>query len=274
MQSSFTILGAQGFIGSRLADALVAQRYPVFRPGKEDGAIFAAPLGHVIYCIGLTADFRTRPFDTIQAHVSLLAELLRRGQFESLLYLSSARVYSSASSTAEESSLSVNPADPGDLYNLSKLLGESLCLTNTRPHRPIRAVRLTNVYGDDLESENFLTSVLRDAVERQEVVFQTALDSAKDYISVQDVVSLLPQIALWGKAHLYNLGSGRNTTHQEIADQVAALTGCQIKVMPGARRQSFPTIDMKRTQSEFPFTPRSLSADLKTILEHYEKKAA
>jgi len=31
--------------------------------------------GHVIYCIGLTADFRQKPFETIEAHVSKLAEV-------------------------------------------------------------------------------------------------------------------------------------------------------------------------------------------------------
>ncbi len=98
--STFTVLGATGYIGSRLVAHLQAQGHTVWAPARGDAEVFTRPLGHVMYCVGLTADFRTRPFDTVDAHVGLLAEVLRRAQFESLLYLSSTRVYMGAASHA------------------------------------------------------------------------------------------------------------------------------------------------------------------------------
>ena len=80
--STFTVLGASGYIGSRLVAHLQAQGHTVWAPTRGDTEVFARPLGHVIYCVGLTADFRTRPFDTVDAHVGLLAEVLRRAQFD------------------------------------------------------------------------------------------------------------------------------------------------------------------------------------------------
>ena len=85
--STFTVLGASGYIGSRLVAHLRAQGHTVWAPARGDAEVFTRPLGHVMYCVGLTADFRTRPFDTVDAHVGLLAEVLRRAQFDSLLYL-------------------------------------------------------------------------------------------------------------------------------------------------------------------------------------------
>jgi len=60
----------------------------------RDESLDGRDLGHIIYCIGITADFRRRPHDTITAHVTKLQEVLTRTSFESLVYLSSTRVYS------------------------------------------------------------------------------------------------------------------------------------------------------------------------------------
>ena len=55
----------------------------------------------MIYAIGVTADFRTRPFETMEAHVSVLCEILRDARLDSLTYLSSTRLYGGAASTGE-----------------------------------------------------------------------------------------------------------------------------------------------------------------------------
>ena len=70
----FTIVGAQGFIGGRLASHLAAHGHEVAMPAR--GALPAKDCGHVVYCAGVTADFRRRAFDTVAAHVTHLAEAL------------------------------------------------------------------------------------------------------------------------------------------------------------------------------------------------------
>ena len=154
-----TILGASGFIGSQLARKLAAGGANYRAIGRND-PIPNENLGHVIYCIGVTADFRTRPLDTVEAHVCALIELIRGHQFESLLYLSSTRVYAGDDSSNEEKPLHVSPPNAPDLYNISKVMGESIVL-NCAPNA--RVARLSNVYGPDFDSDNFLPSIVRDA---------------------------------------------------------------------------------------------------------------
>ncbi len=60
---------------------------------RGDATWRGADLGHAFYCIGLTADFRSRPFETIEAHCGLLKEVLSGSRFSSFVYLSSTRVY-------------------------------------------------------------------------------------------------------------------------------------------------------------------------------------
>lgn len=264
--SHFTVLGASGTIGSRLVAALRMAGHQVDAPGREDTRIFTRPLGHAIYCIGVTADFRTRPLDTVEAHVCLLRRLLAGAQFESLTYLSSTRVYSESAFTRvlgketttaemdEDAALSVNPNDPSDLYNLSKLMGESLCLHAGR--RNTRAVRLSNVVGGEAaNSANFIPALVSEA-KAGKITLRSDPESAKDYIHIDDVVALLPRIAAEGTRRLYNLASGIQVSHRAWVQALATHFGAQVEYTPGAPRFSFAPISIQRIQSEFSAAPR------------------
>ena len=246
----FTVLGATGFIGSYLARHLVEDGHEVWSPAKNEQSIFSNPLGHAFYCIGLTADFRQRPFETLRAHVGLLGDILERADFTTLTYFSSTRVYLRSEQTSEDDSLVVAPNDPGDLYNLSKLAGESLCWSSKRAG--VRAVRVSNVVGYDLHSQNFMFSLIREAKAGQ-IALRTTLDSCKDYILIDDLVALLPRIALDGERSLYNVASGVNLSNQAIVERLSLLTGCQSTVAPDAVSQKSPVINISRIKNEFGF---------------------
>lgn len=271
---SFTVLGAGGFIGRHLARALEEGGEQVYAPRRQEGvdyldALLGRELGHVFYCIGLTADFRQRPFDTVETHVCLLNRLLREGRFASLTYLSSTRVYLGAPSTREDETLRAQPADPDHLYNLSKLMGESLCLHSGRH---TRVVRLSNVYGPDFGSSNFLSAVLREAAATGQVRFRTAPDSAKDYVALADVVRWLPAIARQGRERIYNLASGRNVSNGEIA-AVLAREGVKVVFVPGAREWCFPVIENGLVCQELGVPQNELLVDLPQLLVEYRKNA-
>lgn len=258
--SRFTVLGASGAIGSRLVNALRAGGHDVLAPARDESAWLTQPLGHVIYAIGVTADFRSRALDTVEAHVCALVPLLRSAQFESFLYLSSTRVYGDQLLGSEEVSLGVNPHDPSDLYNLSKLMGESVCLSSGRSG--VRVVRLSNVVGaDDVDSSNFLPSLLRDA-KTGHIALRTDLASAKDYIHIDDVQLLLPRIALQGRQSMYNVASGQQVTHKQWVDRLVAMTGCTVQVLANAPLARFAPVDVSRIRAEFGFAPRPVLSTL------------
>lgn len=253
--SFFTVLGASGYIGSRVVRHLRAEGHAVWAPERGDSSILNRPLGHVLYCVGLTGDFRNRPFDTVQAHVGLLAEILRHANFESLLYLSSTRVYQGAERTDEDAPLTVVPGTPSDLYNLTKLTGESLCHCSGR--EGVRVVRLSNVVGEGMDpaSGNFIATLLQDARSGR-VVLRSSLESAKDYIHIEDVLELLPRIATGGRFSTYNIASGYQTTHAQWLTWLEEKVGCSCVVQPEAPLLTFPAIDVSRVCSEFEFVAR------------------
>jgi nucleoside-diphosphate-sugar epimerase len=265
--SLISVLGSSGFIGSHLVKRINELGLSCFAPERDED-LSHRRLGNVIYCIGLTADFRTRPFDTVNAHVCKLLQILQTCEFDSLVYLSSTRLYLGGSDQPdEESEILVDPLNPDSLYNLSKLMGESLALSSGKP---VRVVRLSNVYGDDFLSQNFLAGVIRDAVQNRKVILYTSLDSEKDYVSISDVVDALIKIATSGRQDIYNIASGRNVSNLELMERIRQLTSCEIEVAPGARRSVFPLVNIDRLTQEFHFRPAFILDDLPQLVDLYK----
>lgn len=267
-----TVLGARGFIGSHLVAALQAAQTPCFAPERDDPAIFQQPLGHVIYCIGLTADFRSRPFATVRAHVEVLNRLLEHGNFASLTYLSSTRVYARAETACEDQQIPVLPSDPSDLYNISKLMGESLCLGSGVDRA--RVVRLSNVLGRDFQSDNLVMALIREGVGNGVLRMNSAADSSKDFVLIDDVVAMLPKIACFGRQRCYNLGTGRNLSFAEIAAAVAGAVGCDVEWRADAPCHRFPTLSMARLADEMGFVAGDVLAAIPQLVEDYRRSLA
>jgi nucleoside-diphosphate-sugar epimerase len=207
--------------------------------------------------------------ETARAHVGVLADVLEKGDFESLLYLSSTRVYAGAAGTSEDGALVTNPTHPEDFYNLTKMTGEALCLASGR--KGVRVARLSNVYGGDYASDNFLPSVIRDAVTARHVELRSSLDSEKDYVSIADVVGLLPQIAVCGRQSVYNVASGANTTNRAILEALSKASGCTYAAREDAPVTRFPVIDISRARREFQFEPQPLAGQLGGLVEAYRQ---
>lgn len=246
----WTVLGGRGFVGSRLVDHLRSKGAEVWVPDREDGALWRRELGHVVYCIGLTGDFRHRPFDTMEAHVGVLSRVLQQARFDTLTYLSSTRLYMESARTDEDAPLSVQPADPSDLYNLSKLAGEALCHASGRDR--VRVARLSNVVGPGMDpaSGNFVASLIAEA-KSGHIVLRSHPDSGKDYVHIDDVVDWLVLIGERGQHNVYNVASGRSVSHRQWAEWCAERFGCNWSALEGASQQNFQPIEIHRLQSEF-----------------------
>jgi nucleoside-diphosphate-sugar epimerase len=247
-----TVLGAGGWIGSALVNDIQRQGrrvLPVNRSDLPAWLVSAEPPGLVIYAIGLTADFRNRPYETAEAHVGLLSQVLQRQGLEQLLFLSSTRVYARSEDTRETALIPCLSSDPSDLYNLSKLLGESLVLQDPRPD--LKVVRLSNVVGIGQPISTFIGSLMVEARDKGRITILQSPDTAKDYVALADVVRLLPQIGNHGQKRLYNLGSGHNKSHADVA----AWLNCQgFKVhfaVQTCSGFSFPQLSVERLTSEF-----------------------
>ena len=88
----------------------------------------------------------------------------------------------------------------------------------------------------------------------KKVIIKQHEQSSKDYINISDVVRYLDLIADCGLRRSYNIASGTNTTHAQVAawiQQKFSGTAVEFSSSPQPAVQ-FPSISIDRILSEFP----------------------
>ncbi|QDZ28098.1 NAD(P)-dependent oxidoreductase [Noviherbaspirillum sp. UKPF54] len=244
----YTVIGASGFVGTRLVAALRQDGHQVYTPQRGDIELFSRELGQVIYCAGLTADYAARPFDTVEAHVRLLSRILQEAHFSHLIYLSSTRLYDSSGAERgkEDSDLVLNPANPRHLYDLSKALGENLCLTVAGTRAAI--ARLSCVYDWAPCAPGFLSEWLQRAAVEKRFCLDSGTGVVRDYIHLDDVVASLRALSDGAVTGIVNVASGENVSNAELVG-VFARNGWDISLSRETAPQRAARCDVARLAS-------------------------
>lgn len=213
----YTVIGAGGFVGSHVVARLVAAGIEPFCPVRDDPALWDRELGRIIYCAGLTGDYRSRPFAAVEAHVALLARLIERAHFERIIYLSSTRLYDLLPDGVgqEDRAIPVNPGNAEHLYELSKLLGENLTLHRSNGRGVV--ARLSYVFGWEEDAQGFLSEWLRAARHSRSLTLESGPRFARDYIHVEDVAAALIRLVDSRATGIVNVARGEMLSNAEIA---------------------------------------------------------
>jgi len=236
---TLTVIGAQGFVGRRLTARLTAEGRAPWTPAKGDPELLTRDLGTVFYCAGLTADYDRRPFDTVDAHVSLVSSILRVGRLDRIVYCSSTRLYDglAMAEVTEAQPLTFDPADPRRTYDLSKALGENLVLTRSGGRGAV--ARLANVFDWEEGAPGFLSEWLICSRMDERLSLQSSPYVVRDYIHLDDVVAGLVAMATAPNPGIVNLASGELVTNGQIA-QVFEAAGWRVDFNGDARPPAPP----------------------------------
>ena len=167
--------------------------------------------------------------------------------------------------TDETANVSVQSGNREQLYNLTKLLGENICRFSGVP---AKIVRLSNVYGPDWEGPTFLSEIIRMAAAGR-ITLRSHPESSKDYVALEDVVSVIPDILCRGKADIYNVASGVNASHASLGCELQKLTGCEFVAPADAEAVTFAPIQIDRLREEFSWRPRNVLTDLPALVDAY-----
>lgn len=266
--ANFTVLGGNGFIGSKVVSQLKNKAHSVFIPEKNDSRLYTDNLGVVIYCAG-HGDCKNNPQKVFQSNSALLAKMLDKSKFDRLVYLSSTRLYMGQECASEYDNLTILNSDNRRLFNLTKLVSEELCL---RSNKDVIIIRPSNVYGLALNSPLFLPAITRNAIINNQIDMYVTPNYAKDYVSVNDLAyatcALAEKSVLTQK--VFNIGSGINTTARDIAKLLMNETGCDVIWHQGEEDEIFPETDISSVKSEIIFNPNNVLDDLKLMIKDFK----
>lgn len=260
-----TVIGATGFVGRHLIAELERRGTGFQAPGRDEG-LAGRRLGDLVYCAGVTADFRERPLATVEAHVGTLERILRGATVDSVVYLSTTRFYRGPGVAREADPLRLDPADSDQLYDVSKAAGEALVLASGIPALVLRAA---SVFGVDPGSGNFLPTIIGAALHEGEVTLRSSLDTTRNYVGVDDLVHALLALMDAGARGIVNVSEPRPVSHREIAEPLAELTGCSVAVAPGAPTETAPVVSIDRLRGAIDFRPEPIVDALPRLVEGY-----
>lgn len=237
------IFGASGFIGGYLNQYLEKMGFknvstPALRQEIPKRRIF--DIG--FWCIGKTANFRDSTIETLDAHVNLLNAVLSNNEFGRFVLLSSTRVYQWSGDTHPSAPITLQPSMTDDLYNISKLLGESL-VTQHLPEKSL-ILRVSNILGPAEETRNTFIGQLLRAIEKGTLILDTTLDSEKDYLWISSAIQQIYEQGFSEKTGVLNIGGGQNISNEEwIAALERKFQFCW-SVSDIAKRTIFPRIEL------------------------------
>lgn len=260
------VLGGAGFIGSHLVEALARQgrRVRIFdRPHVDRLALFPgfetftgdflnpralAPALHgaevVFHLVSTTLpkSSNDHPVYDVESNVVgtlRLIELCREHGVAKLIFVSSGgTVYGVARATpiAED-----HVTEPISSYGIHKLMVEKYLALAHRLHGlDYRVVRPGNLYGprQRLDTAQGAVAVFLDSALREQPIQIWGDGSVvRDYVYVADAVDAMLKLAAFdGAARVFNIGSGKGTSLNELVAEIGELLGRPVKVEHAASR--------------------------------------
>ena len=185
--------------------------------------------------------------NNIMGTINLL-EYARKHDVEQFIYISSAAIY------GEPQYLPIDeehPKDPKSPYGLSKLTGERYSLLYGELYGiKVASVRPFNIFSPRQDPSNPYSGVISIFVDRakkgKELIIYGDGTQTRDFVNVYDVVQLI-KLALEKKAEgVYNCGTGRETSINELAKIIISLSGKNVGIKYDAPRAG----DIKRSYAD------------------------
>ena len=311
MPKKVLVTGGAGFIGSHVVDRLVTEGYQVrvlddlstgkldniqrhLNSGKvelvkgdiRDASLVEDSLDGVnavlhfaaLVSVPLSIENPNLTFDINLAGTLNLLRASAEQHVDRFVFISSCAVCGDPEVLPVTEQTKPNPISP---YAESKLLGERYCLGfSERQLLNAVVLRFFNVYGPRQTMNDYsgvITRFLERCSQNLPLTIYGDGSQTRDFVNVSDVASaVLAAMESKAKSEVFNVGSGKRTTINELAKIIVELTGAGSEISYGPPRagdikDSYG--DISKAQKLLGYKPKvSLRAGLRTMVK--EKKAA
>lgn len=262
------LIGARGFLGSRLASRLAAGGTAILSLGSADvdltqpGASealsgYLRPEDAVVMLAALTPD-KGRDRTSLMRNLAMadaVCSAIGKIGVSHVVYISSDAVYPFAAGRIDESS----PAAPIDLYGVMHRTRE-IMFAEACQAVPCAILRPTAVYGaGDTHNSYGPNRFRRQAASDGKIILGGAGEETRDHIFVDDAAQLIESVLMHRSAGLLNLATGESTNFDALAHLVAAQIGRPVDVVHTERKnpvthRHFDVVALRKAFPTFRFT--------------------
>lgn len=255
---NFLLIGGNGFIGSHLIDILLKNNHNV-RVYDLFAEKYREPLKNVDYRIHSVNDLNLLydamididivyhlasssvpgtsnldPINDVNGNLITSLNILNiavRAKIKKIIYFSSGgAVYGPTIGAIKENSL-LNPVSS---YGIIKSAIERYFLLYSKMYNIQTVIfRPSNPFGPrqgNIIAHGVISTFLRKILDKSSISVFGSGDSAKDYIYVKDLVLICYRLSLSEKMGIFNVGTGKATTINELIVLIKNITNCNPKI--------------------------------------------
>ena len=266
------LLGAQGFLASRLHSALERANTPVRAIGSRQvdlaapsaaDALRAAltPSDSVVFLSAITPD-KGKGIETLMTNVRMAEQVcaaFTAVRPRHVVYISSDAVYRETESFVDER----GPADSPTLYGTMHALRERMLTQALGADSPLAILRPTLVFGaGDTHNSYGANRFMRAAIADRRIPLFGEGEEQRDHVYIDDVVRLIQLVLEHRSSGVVNLVTGQSISFGDLARKVAAIAGGDVKIEHKPRaagpilHRHYDATALFRAFPDFQFTPR------------------
>ncbi len=170
--------------------------------------------------------------------------------------------------------------EPNNLYGITKSASTMYCsYMATSKNLPIATVRPFAVYGYFEEKERLVPTIIRACLENSPLKLSSP-NSVRDFVFIEDLISacmLIIKNIEKTKGEIFNIGSGKQTTIEEVFKITKKITGSKIQPTYNQIKQNQYEpqkwlADISKSKKMLQWKPKySLEAGLKKNLSWFKK---
>ena len=296
MNPRVVITGAAGFIGSHLAETLLAQGYTVIgidnlltgdianiaHLANEDFSFIKHDVTNYIYIDG-PVDFvlhwasPASPIDYLELPIPTLkvgalgthkALGLAKAKNARFVLASTSEVYGDPLEHPQKETYwgNVNPVGPRGVYDEAKRFAEAMTMAYHRYHGlDTKIVRIFNTYGPRMRVNDgrAVPAFMSQALRNEDVTVFGDGTQTRSFTYITDLVDGIIRLMLSSENDPINIGNPREMTIAEIADTIIRMTGSTSKVV----YRPLPTDDPKQRRPDITRARTLLNWEPKVELE-------
>jgi dTDP-glucose 4,6-dehydratase len=310
MSQRVVITGAAGFIGSHLADALLARGYSVVGidnlltgdianiahlAGRDDFLFIKHDITNYIYIDG-PVDFvlhwasPASPIDYLELPIPTLkvgalgthkALGLAKAKGARFVIASTSEVYGDPLEHPQKETYwgNVNPVGPRGVYDEAKRFAEAMTVAYHRYHGvDAKIVRIFNTYGPRMRVRDgrAVPAFISQALRNEDVTVFGDGSQTRSFTYITDLVDGIIRLMLSAVNEPVNIGNPREMTLKSLAETIIRMTGSTSRLVYKPLPEDDPKVrqpDITRAKTLLGWEPKvGLEEGLKETIEYFRNK--